>query len=91
MSVVEETILTEDVTEAESAPESPVKEPQDIVEKAIVTEEVTEAQAAQESPVKDGPDAIVEDAVVTEKLQKLKQLQNHQSKKNLRLLWRKPL
>ena len=62
MSIVEETILTEDVTEAESVPESPVKEPEDIVEEAIVNEEVTEAQAAPESPVKEEPEAVVKDS-----------------------------
>ena len=54
--------MTEDVKEAESAPESPVKEPQDIVEEAIVNEEVTEAQAAPESPVKEEHEAVVKDS-----------------------------
>ena len=46
---MEEAIVTEEVTEAQAVPESPVKEePEAVVKEAIVTEEVTEAEDAPE-------------------------------------------
>ena len=46
---MEEAIVTEEVTEAQAVPESPVKEePEADVKEAIVTEEVTEAEDAPE-------------------------------------------
>ena len=45
---------TEEVTEAETAPELPVKEePDAIVEEAVTTEEDIAAKTAPESPVKE--------------------------------------
>ena len=45
---MKEAVVIEEVTEAEAAPESAVKEePEAVVEEAIVTEEVIEAKAAQ--------------------------------------------
>ena len=83
--------MTEDVKEAESAPESPVKEPQDIVEEAIVNEGVTEAQAAPESPVKEEHEAVLEEVVVIEEVTEAETHWDQQSKKNLRMLWKKQL
>ena len=52
--------MTEEVTEAEAAPELPVKDkPEAVVEEAIVTEEVTAAETAAPSPVKEEPEAVV--------------------------------
>ena len=48
---MEEAVVTQEATEADTAPESPFKEPEAIVEEAIVTEEVTEADTARDSPV----------------------------------------
>ena len=43
---------TEEVTEAETASESPIKEePEAVVEEAVVTQEATEADTAPDSPV----------------------------------------
>ena len=65
---MKEGILTEEVTEAEAAPESAVKEePDATVEEAIVTE-VIEAEAAPEPRVKEESQAVVEEAIVTEEV-----------------------
>ena len=45
--------MTKEGTEAETAPESPAKEPDAIVEEAVVTEEIAAAETAPESPVKE--------------------------------------
>ena len=51
---MDEAVVTEEVTEAETAPESQVKEePDAIVEEAVVTDEETAAETAPEAPVKE--------------------------------------
>ena len=51
---MEEAIVTKEITEAETAPESPIKdEPDAIVQKQLfATKEITEAETAPESPKK---------------------------------------
>ena len=52
--VVEEAIVTKEVTETEAGPELLFKEEREsVVEEAVVIEEVTEVETAPESPVKE--------------------------------------
>ena len=90
---MEEAIVTKEVTEAETASESPIKDnPDAIVQKQLfATEEVTEAETAPESPIKEEPEAVVEEAIVTKDDTEIETAQSHQSKKNLMLLWKKQL
>ena len=56
---MEEAIVTEEIAQADLAPQSPVKEePEAVVEEAVVIEEGTEAESVAASPVKKDPEDV---------------------------------